>query len=190
MGRREKFFHEDDYCRQQLLPAAATEFAEVELRKIAEFADAHRAPGGLGWTAMYAGQQAPVELGILGIQRERFGEIVSEVLPRFDMIYTGFGSHRQQCRNAAAWGRSEQCVLYADWNDDGVIVNVWTEFFEYDEASILAASKAVAALGALHPLVYVDWAWGYTCKASDEEVFASMLRGKLKVIAEKIESSK
>jgi hypothetical protein len=32
--------------------------------------------------------------------------------------------------------------------------------------------------------VYVDWAWGYTCDASEEEAFASMLRTKLQTIAE------
>jgi hypothetical protein len=59
-----------------------------------------------------------------------------------------------------------------------------------DEASIRAASRAVAALSAFHPLVYVDWAWGYRCQASDENAFASLLRNKLKTIAETMKSFK
>jgi hypothetical protein len=48
----------------------------------------------------------------------------------------------------------------------------------------------VAALGRLHPLVYADWAWGYTCDASDDDSFASMLRKKLKTIADNAKSFK
>jgi hypothetical protein len=37
----------------------------------------------------------------------------------------------------------------------------------------------VVALGMLHSLIYVDWAWRYTCEIANENVFASRLRGKL-----------
>lgn len=173
-GQREIYFHEDDYCQQQILPRASSSYAAAEVKKIGEFADAHRAPGGLGWTDMHIRQDAPVELRALQINREQFGEIVSPFLPPFDVVYTGYSSYREQCVKTAAWGRSAQCALLADWDGDDVIKNVWAEFFDEDEASIVAAARAVGALGKLHPLVYVDWAWGYTCEASAEETFASI----------------
>jgi hypothetical protein len=73
-------------------------------------------------------------------------------------------------------------------NDEGVIANAWAEFFEEDDKSIVAATQTVAALGKLYPLIYVDWAWGYTCDASNENVFASMLRKKLKKTADNAKS--
>lgn len=171
---------------QQLLPRDATSYANAELKKLAEFAEAHRAPDGLGWTDVYVIQKAPTELGALGIKRRQFGEIVSRFLPAFDIVYTGSGPnpYRQQCRKTAAWGTSLFCALFADWTDEGTIAHAWTAFFENDEASVLAGTRVVAALAELYPLVYVDWAWGYACDASDEDAFASLLRAKLKKIAE------
>lgn len=188
--RREIYFHEDDYCQQQLLPRGAAAHAEAEVKEIGDFADAHRAPGGLGWTDVYIRQEAPVELRTLRIEKEVFAQTVSPFLPPFDVVYTGYSSHREQCKKTAAWGRSEQCALLADWDEEGIIANAWAEFFEQDEASILAATRAVASLARLHPLVYADWAWGYTCDASDEDSFGSRLRKKLRTIAENAKSFK
>jgi hypothetical protein len=187
-AKREIYFHEDDYCQQQLLPREAAAYAGAEIQKIGEFADSHRVPGGLGWTDIYVRKEAPVELRTLRIKRQEFAALVSSFLTSFDVVYTGYSSHREVCRKTGAWGNSQQCALLADWDEDGIIANVWAEFFAEDEESILAASKAVAALGRLHPLVYVDWAWGYTCDASEERAFASMLRAKLDSIAENVRS--
>ena len=180
---REIYFHEDDYCQQQLLPREAAAHAVAEVKKIGEFADAHQVPGELGWTDVYVRQEAPAEVRTLKMRREDFAAVVSPFLPTFDIVYTGYSSHREQCKKTAAWGRSQQCALFADWEDDGTVANIWAELFDRDEVSIRASSKAVAALGKAHPLVYVDWAWGYTCDTS-EETFASMLRTKLQTIAE------
>jgi hypothetical protein len=189
MSRKRKIcLEEDDYCQQQLLPRGAAAYAEAEMKKIQEFADAHRVLDGVGWADIYLREEAPIELRSLRIEREPFAETVSSFLPPFDVVYTGYGSSREQCKRTAAWGRTLRCVLYADWDNDGVIAHVWAEFFERDESSILAATHVVAALGRLHPLIYADWAWGYTCDASDEDSFASMLRKKLTAIADNRES--
>ena len=124
------------------------------------------------------------ELRILKITREQLSAALSPLLPPFDAVYTGYGSHRELCTKTAAWGISDKCALLADWEDDEIIRHAWTKFFDQGEQAILTATKAVAALGKLHPLVYVDWAWGYKCAASESDCFASLLRGKLKEIAE------
>jgi len=37
----------------------------------------------------------------------------------------------------------------------------------------------------LHSIIYVDWAWGYTCEIINDEALASRLRAKLADIAER-----
>ena len=133
---------------------------------------------------MYVRGEAPVEISALKVKKEDFATIVGPILPAFDVVYSGYSSHREKCHRTAAWGRSAQCALFIDWNDDDIIKNIWAELFEQSEDSIRAASKAIAALGKVHRLVYVDWAWKYTCDASEEEAFASRLRNKLRAIAE------
>jgi hypothetical protein len=188
--KREIYFHEDDYCQQQLLPQEAATHATSEIRKIDEFAEAHKAPDGLGWTDVYVRNDAPAQFRVLNLNRERFDALVSPHLPRFDQVFTGYSSHREACVKTAAWGLSQSCALFADWSEDGIVANVWTEFFDSEDASIDAAARAVAALASIHPLIYVDWAWGYTCEAASRDRFASMLKTKLEAIAKRMKESK
>jgi hypothetical protein len=183
-GTREVYFHEDDYCQQQLLPRETTTHAESELRKIDEFSATHVAPGGLGWTDVYMREEAPAQFAELQMKRREFDALVSPIFPAFDRVMTGYSSHREVCKRTAAWGLSQGCVMFADWSDAGVITNVWSRFFDSEEEQIRTAARVVAALGRIHPLVFVDWAWGYTCEATEEEHFAVMLRTKLTTIAE------
>lgn len=50
---REIFLEEDEYGEIEVLPAAMADWCAGEFRKIAAFADAHQAPGGVGWTDIY-----------------------------------------------------------------------------------------------------------------------------------------
>lgn len=188
--KREIFFHEDDYCQQELLPGESAEYAESELKRINDFAEEHLAPGEFGWTDVYARKEAPIELRAMGISKAKIDLILTEFLPRFDVVFTGYSSHRELCKSIAAWGRSPRCALFAKWNEVGVVQSIWAQFLERDEESISAATDAIASLGKLHRLIYVDWAWGYTCDASDAISFASKLRTKLVAIADNFNESR
>jgi len=121
LAKREIYFHEDDYCQQELLPREALAFADAEIKKIGEFANAHRAPDGAGWTDVYVRQKPPVTFRTIGMTKENFGTIISPHLPPFDLVYTGYSSYRERCRKAAAWGTSQHNALFADWDDEGII---------------------------------------------------------------------
>jgi hypothetical protein len=188
-AKRKIYFHEDDYCQQELLPREALPFAEAQVKQIAEFANAHRAAGDADWTDVYVRQKPPVTFRAFAMEKEDFDTVVSPHLPPFDLVYTGYSSYRERCKKTAAWGTSQHNALFADWDDEGVITNVWAQLFDSDEKSLLAASKAVVALGTLHSLVYVDWAWSYTCEIINQEAFAARLRNKLADIAERTKKS-
>jgi hypothetical protein len=187
--RRTAFFHEDDFCQQQLLPAAAVDFVKAELSTLAEFADAHRTPDGVGWTDMYLRADCPIELRTLQIRPEQFREVVSPILAPFEVVYTGYGGRRDLCSHTGAWGNSDRSILFADWDVEGIISNVWSSFFDAQDASVLAVSKAVGALARVHPIVYVDWAWGYVCDPVDEIAFGSLLYAKLHEIDRRMAST-
>lgn len=69
LPNREIYFHEDDYCQQQLLPGETAEYVELELGRINDFAQPHRAPGRFGWTDIYVRQEAPVALSAIQISK-------------------------------------------------------------------------------------------------------------------------
>jgi hypothetical protein len=183
-AKREIYFHEDDFCQQELLPREGLAYAEAEIKRIDEFADAHRTPGGFGWTKLHIRQNAPVSFRALGIKKEELDAVISPHLAPFDLVYTGYSSYRERCKKTGAWGTAQHNAIFADWDEEDIITNVWTQLFESDEKSLLAATKAVGALGMLHSIIYVDWAWGYTCEIISDESLASALRAKLAEIAE------
>ncbi len=189
--QREIYFHEDDYCQQQLLPREATAHAQAELQNIDEFASEHQSPEGVGWTDIYVREDSPaVELASLKITRVELDELISPILPEFDMVYTGYSTHREVCKRTSAWGLSRWCALFADWDETGVVKHVWCAFFDDADRSISSATQAVSALSRKYPMVFVDWAWEYTCDASSEDDFAAMLRSKLATIAERANERK
>lgn len=185
---REVFFHEDDYCQQELLPAAALDWCSRELGEIDRFSEAHRAADGAGWTDLYVRPNAPAELLALRITREEVAAALGPLLPEFDRVLTGYSSFREECRNSSAWGTGEGCEFFASWNAEGFVSAIWTNLFDSRAESLAKAASAVEALGTLRPLIYVDWAWGYTARTA-ADVFVPPLRTKTEDIARRWEET-
>jgi hypothetical protein len=182
---REIFFHEDDYCQQQFLPAEATDSAVTELAAIDQFSEAHRAPEGVGWTDIYIRSGDHLGFGTLGIHRDTLDARLVVRLPYYDRVFTGYSSHREICQRTGAWGVGERCSVFADWDDSGIVQNIWTEFFDLSEDALLSAAWAAAAIAPDYPLIYIDWAWDYTCPAADTATFYDRLAAKLRDIKER-----
>lgn len=176
---RDIYFHEDDYCQQQFLPSAATDAAIAELSAIDQFSETHRAPGGAGWTDIYIRSGETVGFCTLEIHRDTFDARLAARMPRYDRVFTGYSSHRESCKRTGAWGAGERSSIFADWNDSGIVQNVWAEFFDPSEDALQSAAWAAASIAPDHPLVYIDWAWDYTCPAADISTFYDRLAAKL-----------
>jgi hypothetical protein len=54
---REAWFHEDDYCRVELLPEANWDFCVQQMRDLKEFGEAHWT--GCGWSKMLESPMLP-----------------------------------------------------------------------------------------------------------------------------------
>jgi hypothetical protein len=52
------WFHEDDFCQMELLPAESEAFTRRQMGEVEKFAATHRAEGG-GWTGMYLREDSP-----------------------------------------------------------------------------------------------------------------------------------
>jgi hypothetical protein len=177
--KRSLYFHEDDYCQQQILPQTSIDKATGELSAIQDFSSAHQAPSGIGWTDVYIRSDDYDGISVIALHRDILDSRISPILTRFDDVYTGYSSHKEICRRTWAWGVSDRCAILADWNDDLIIQNIWTEFFDSSETAIEGATQAVAAISPSDTLFYIDWAWDYTCPASYSTLFRARLVSKL-----------
>ncbi len=106
MSKRTIYFHEDDFCQIQLLPASNWGHCAQQLGELSEFAEAHRAPGG-GWTEVYMRQDEPESIASLALQVDQLRNLLARSLEPFDRVDTGYGSRRDPCEHTRAWGATK-----------------------------------------------------------------------------------
>ena len=177
--RRSVFFHEDDYCQQEILPAAALSYCRSEIEKIDAFASEHRAQDGIGWTDMYVRDAAPQPLVDLNITRERFTELVGAFLEPFEKVTSGAGIHHEPVANTTAFGYDALCVILADWNASGRVEHIWTSIFTDRPERLETTVRALQTLGEAFPLLYVDWAWSFVTPIDPTDALLTRIRDKL-----------
>jgi hypothetical protein len=114
------FVHEDDWGMISLVPAEnrADRAAVVEAARA--HGEAHQAPDGLGWTAIYSAPPPPTDIDARKITLEALGAVLgSRWQPVADLV-TGYSSHRERVATGYAFQLPEGPVLYGCITD-GVI---------------------------------------------------------------------
>ena len=176
------YFHEDDYCQQEILPLAALPFCQQQSGEIEVFSAKHQAD--VGWTDVFVRKDSPAELKSLAIPVADLRRILGQHLVEFTTIYTGYSSHREYCKNTLGFGlESAGCFLFVDWDSDGIVLHIWTDLFDNTPEHLTPAVDAMQALGVKYPLLYVDWAWDFSLPIDGSEALAQKLREKLDEIA-------
>lgn len=156
---RKVFFHEDDFCQREVLPAANWEHVQAQFRHLKTFSEAHRAPGGLGWTDLYVRPTEPVPLATLGIPIEEIARSVGEHLPPFDRVVTGYSSHTEEATGVRAWGNDEGFVLFAGVGKSSLVETIWFEAWDLTAPEVERAVSALGCLPRAEDLFLADWGW-------------------------------
>jgi len=172
---RTAYFHEDDYCQVEVLPAAAADYCRSEMCRIDEFAEAHRAA--LVFTDMYMRCQAPIPLGAFGVTIEEMGAAVESLLPPFEQVLTGYSTRQEPCPSTAAWGDDDSGAVFAEVGDGGVIRAVWLSLNGIPPARVPHWSQALRAIPRAAELMIVDWNVGDVVPLSDESALSAYLNG-------------
>ena len=183
----EVYFHEDDYCQQELLPLSAMEFCGQQITEIDEFATAHKAPDGVGWTEMYMREDSPKKLVDLGITVSTLRETMTEHLREVPVIYTGYSSHRELCKHTVGFGLDADCIVYAEWNEANVVKTIWTGLFTPHANELQRVVAALQQLGQRFPLLYVDWAWSFATPVDQSPSLKDRLVSKVTEISRRME---
>jgi hypothetical protein len=152
---RTKYFHEDDYCQQKLLPITVWRHCADELQRIGAFSDAHRTDN--GWTDIYLRPGPPQSLRTLGIRASSVALAVSPILPSYQRVTTGYSSHVEECPATRAFGRDDSATLFFDEDASGVITACWIDPWTA-VAGAPAFAQALSGLPLATEMLLVDWA--------------------------------
>ena len=186
-SKREIYFHEDDYCQQQLLPAEAKDWIERELKEIDRFSREHQGENGIGWTDVYVRDEPSSTIVDLKITVKEIAHVLNDIIPRFDKVVIGYSTYREKCECTGAWGFNQNCAIFIEWNKDDLVTSIWTSFFDLDDKSIGKSAEALTAIGGIRPMLYVDWTWGYIDNPEDKDGFSHRLTEKLNKARENFE---
>lgn len=176
--KRTRYFHEDDYCQQELLPIASWDYCASENKKIAEFSEAHRAP--IGWTKVYVRGDAPVRLRDLRLSAETIESVVASRLPRYDEVVTGYSSHREQSPRTTAFGSDGGVALFVERNDERCVEAVWFDPLLADAGVVEWLPALLASLPRAADLLFVDWAWGHLQLVDDADAWRSYFEARVR----------
>ena len=157
----EAYVHEDDYGQQEILPLASLDFCRQQIAEQDEFSKSHQAPDGNGWTEVYVRSESPQKLSDVGIPIAEFRRLMAQYLCEVPVVYSGYGTQRVVCEHTIGFGSGDDCMIFANWNDSGMVENIWTSLFSVRQNEIADAISALEALGQIYRLLYVDWVWSF-----------------------------
>jgi hypothetical protein len=170
------FFHEDDYCQVEVLPAAASSYCLVEMGRIDEFADAHW--DGAGFNDMYLRGESPVPLASLGTTLSEWEAALGLLAPRFVQVVTGYSTYREPCPAVAGWGFSDGQAVFAHVGQDGVVGPVWLSLNGVSAERAGLWCRLLRSLPRAAELVVADWNSSQVVSLSDEPAVAAYLRSE------------
>lgn len=176
-AERTIYFHEDDYCQIELLPISAREHCSTQMGIIDEFAAKH-SDGGLGYTDIYLRPDAPHSFAELRVSISTLSAALQAHLPGYDSVFTGYSSHREQCRSTSAWG-GDSFTIFADYQDD-IVQHVWLDFGVGDTFDSTCIASALRAIPSSERILIADWSWSLIAAISDstalDDYFAQRTR--------------
>lgn len=162
---RTVYFHEDDYCQQEILPLSNKAVCLKEMDEINGFSEDHRIPD-IGFSDIYIRENPfTAELSSLMIPGEGIAKKLS-FLPNFNKVFTGYGTYREECKRTRAVGSGDEFAIFWTENDAGLADALWL-VFRIGTDNRETAIKTLLALGRLAPLMLADWQLGRCVDLND-----------------------
>ncbi len=170
------FFHEDDYCQVELLPASVRGHCLAEMGRIDEFANAHRDGG--GFTDMYVRGEPPVTLASLRTTLSEWEAALGPLAPRFAEVLTGYSTHREPCPSIVGWGFSDGQAVFIGVGQDEVIGPVWLSLNGVTDERVGLWCRLLQSVPRAAELVVVDWNSSQVVPLAAELAAVAYLRGE------------
>ena len=164
----EFYLHEDDWAMIDLVPEENRVRAADATEEARAFGEAHRAPGGVGWTDMYVTPEMPISFGERGVTLPALRALVPELEP-YERVLSGYSSQRDPVPSAFALGGKDG-VLYGSLDGDLGGERIVELHVAHPGAPF---APILARLGQAYRLLLIDWSRDAVFLLSDEKALAA-----------------
>jgi hypothetical protein len=168
---REAYFHEDDYCQIEILPASNWNYYVSQLQKLGRFSDDHF--DGVGWTNMQLRGESPQQMKSLNINAKDLTSSLSQILVPFDRVLTGYSSLREEAEQTMAFGSETSSIIFVEYDSNDIVEAIWLDFGIASQEDKQLALTALQHLGRMSELILVDWNLGRIIELSDHDKLIS-----------------
>jgi hypothetical protein len=174
-NKRIAYFHEDDHCQIQVLPAENWQHCASQLGQIAEFSEKHRTPDGIGWTDILVRQDAPTTLSALAISSTELSRRLAAHLQAFDGVQTGYSTYVVDCKHTRGFGPNDDCAVFYSVDERGNVRDIWLGLAgppSTEREMLLATLREISSMG---KCLLVDWGWKCLFSLADPDAIAAYL---------------
>jgi len=151
------FFHENNYCRIELLPVQNLLTRQFDADEKEKYAAAGFS--GDGFLNICSRDEASYPLSNLSIDKKEFKALITPAsLFYFDTVYTGHSTHRELKKHTRGFG-FENYILYFEFSDD-IIINCWLDYNPISEELNVYPQRLqniLLNLGSTYGLILIDW---------------------------------
>jgi hypothetical protein len=109
----EFYLHEDEWGMVELLPRENYAERQKVVAEATAHSDAHRAPGGVGWTAIYVAPEAKVPISARGITLAALAEALGPGWTRCARVTSGYSTYVEEATSSYAFRPPER---HHNWN--------------------------------------------------------------------------
>lgn len=157
--------HEDDWGMRSLHPAAAWQEVAADLEKAVESGERHRAPDGVGWTALHVIADPAIDFAGIGLQVEVLARDLAAIMPRvprfvatasagFDpATHDAYGTYE---KDAWCFGHGADCFIKLEPRD-GLVRSIWFEARTNDPQRLADLRRAIEAVDRAAPAMIADY---------------------------------
>lgn len=168
---REAYFHEDDYCQIEVLPASNWDYCLSQLRGLGKFSDEHF--DGIGWTDMHIRGENPRQVESLNINVKDLASSLSKILIPFGRVLTGYSSFREEAEDTMAFGSETSSIIFVEYDLNDIVEAIWLDFGIVTQEDKQLALTVLLHLGNMSEMILVDWNLGKIIKLSDQDEIMS-----------------
>jgi hypothetical protein len=143
--------HEDEWGMIDLVPVENRPQSEQTVRQAEAHAEAHRAPDGVGWTAMYIAPAPEISLSARGLTLDALTTLLGPGWRRAAKVNSGYGRSFEPISTAFALLQGSS-ALYGSLGENGVVRALHLDRRGLDPA----LAPALHRLGTLQRLIAID----------------------------------